>query len=69
MATAPSDTQPPIDRQEMEIDIACVGFGIVYWGNRWTARKYWLPRQTELEAIVSTLKRMHGSNGLADNTL
>jgi hypothetical protein len=36
--------------------IACVILGILYWGNRWTARKYWLPRKTELEAIVSALK-------------
>lgn len=37
--------------------IICVTLGILYWGNRWTARKYWRPRKTELEAILSALKR------------
>jgi hypothetical protein len=36
--------------------IGCMLLGFLYWGNRWTARKYWLPRKTELEAIVLALK-------------
>ena len=35
--------------------IGCVILGILYWGNRWTAQKYWLPRKTELETIISAL--------------
>ena len=34
----------------------CVILVILYWGNRWTARKYWLPRKTELETVLSALK-------------
>lgn len=36
--------------------IVCVILGVLYWGNRWTAQKYWLPRKMELEAILSALK-------------
>ena len=38
------------------VGIACVILGVVYWGNRWTARKYWVPRKVELEAIADSLK-------------
>ena len=38
------------------VGIGCVILGVLYWGNRWTARKYWLPRKTELEAIAFALK-------------
>jgi hypothetical protein len=38
------------------VGIGGVILGILYWGNLWTARKYWLPRKTELESIVTTLK-------------
>lgn len=38
-----------------------VGIGVVvvcavYWGNLWTARKYWLPRKAELEEIYKSLQ-------------
>ena len=38
------------------VGIGCVILGILYWGNRWTARKYWQPRKAELEAIADSLK-------------
>ena len=38
------------------VGIGCVILGIIYWGNRWTARKYWLPRKVELEAIANSLR-------------
>ena len=36
--------------------IFCLILAVLYWGNRWTARKYWQPRKAELEAIVDSLK-------------
>ncbi len=36
--------------------IACAILGVVYWGNLWTARKYWQPRKAELEALADSLK-------------
>jgi hypothetical protein len=36
--------------------IGCVILGLAYWGNRWTARRYWQPRKAELEAIADSLK-------------
>ena len=43
------------------VGIACVILGVVYWGNLWTARKYWQPRKAELEAIADTAstRRLH----------
>ncbi len=38
------------------VGIACVILGVLYWGNLWTARKYWQPRKAELEAIADSLK-------------
>ena len=38
------------------VAIACAILGVVYWGNLWTARKYWQPRKEELEAIADSLK-------------
>ena len=38
------------------VGIACVLLGVLYWGNLWTARKYWQPRKAELEAIADSLK-------------
>jgi hypothetical protein len=38
------------------VGIGCAILGVLYWGNRWTARKYWLPRKTELETIALALK-------------
>ena len=38
------------------VGIGCVVLGLLYWGNRWTARKYWMPRKTELETIANGLK-------------
>jgi len=38
------------------VGIACAILALVYWGNLWTARKYWQPRKAELEAIVDSLK-------------
>lgn len=38
------------------VAIACVILAVLYWGNLWTARKYWQPRKAELEAIVDSLK-------------
>lgn len=38
------------------VGIVCVILAAVYWGNLWTARKYWQPRKTELEAISDSLK-------------
>ena len=40
----------------LAVGIGLVVLCIVHWGNRWTARKYWGPRKTELEDIVSALK-------------
>ena len=37
------------------VAIACVILGVLYWGNLWTARKYWRPRKAELEAIADSL--------------
>ncbi len=38
------------------VGIACVILGVLYWGNLWTARKYWQPRKAELEDIADSLK-------------
>lgn len=38
------------------VGIGCVILAGLYWGNRWTARKYWQPRKAELEAIADSLK-------------
>lgn len=38
------------------VGLGCVALGLLYWGNRWTARKYWMPRKAELEAIAHSLK-------------
>ena len=36
--------------------IACAILCLLYWGNQWTARKYWMPRKAELEAIADSLR-------------
>ena len=38
------------------VAIGCVILGVLYWGNLWTARKYWEPRKDELLAIADSLK-------------
>ena len=38
------------------VGIVAAILGAVYWGNLWTARKYWRPRKAELEAIAESLK-------------
>ena len=38
------------------VGIAGMILGVLYWGNLWTARKYWQPRKAELEAIADGLK-------------
>ena len=38
------------------VGIVALVLAAVYWGNLWTARKYWLPRKAELQAIFDSLR-------------
>ena len=38
------------------VAIGSVSLAVLYWGNLWTARKYWQPRKAELESIIDSLK-------------
>ena len=38
------------------VGVGSLTLAVVYWGNLWTARKYWQPRKAELEAIADSLK-------------
>lgn len=38
------------------VGVGSLILAVLYWGNLWTARKYWKPRKAELEAIADSLR-------------